>query len=301
MNSTLMRTIAVALAAGAIITAWLGYRLSTQSAAPQLPKLQITHPQLVAAHDLPAGQILTTADVQVENLPQRNPSALTSAEPVLGKLTLVPIAKGSPVLISYFPTTSAIAQSLQPHERAVAIKVNEVVGVGGFVKPGDHVDVLLYLRADKETSDISSAQVVLNNVRILAYGDDAAQPANQPTGSSVTDGSLLEQSANKLETMQAKDGKSATLAVPEQEIARLMLAENSGVLKLALRGASLPNATPKASARHFVQLQNIGKPAAEPVVQVSSETPIRTRTTRVSESQVIVHQGDKVEVVKVRP
>lgn len=301
MNSTLMRTIAVALAVGAIVTAWLGYRMSTQPTPPQLPAVRVTYPQLVAARDLPAGQILTIADVQVESLPERNSSAFTSAEPALGKMTLVPIAKGSPVLASHFPTVSPVAQSLQPHERAVAIKVNEVIGVGGFVKPGDHVDVLLYLRAEKETSDISSAQVVLNNVRVLAYGDDAAQPVREVDNSSAGVGTVLEQGASKLETIKIKDGKSATLAVSAQDTARLMLAENSGILKLALRGASLPNSVEQMPDRHFVQLQNIGKPAFEPVQVIAKEQVTVRRTTRINDSQVIVHYGDKVEIVKVKP
>jgi len=301
MNSTLMRLIAIALAIGAIITAWLGYRMSTQSAPPQLPAVQVTYPRLVAVRDLPAGQILSATDVRVDNLPERNPSALTSAESALGKLTLVPIAKGTPVLGSHFPTVSPVAQSLQPHERAVAIKVNEVIGVGGFVKPGDHVDVLLYLRAEKETNDISSAQVVLSNVRVLAYGDNAAQPVSQSNSSSNGMGSVLEQGASTLENIKVRDGKSATLAVPAQETARLMLAENSGILKLALRGASLPNSAPQLVDRHFVQLQNIGRPALEPVQIVAKEQmPIR-RNTRISDSHVIVHYGDKVEIVKIKP
>ncbi|HYD34016.1 MAG TPA: Flp pilus assembly protein CpaB [Methylophilaceae bacterium] len=305
MNSTLMRAIAIALAIGAIVTAWLGYRLSTQASTPQLPQVQITHPQLVATRELPAGQILTPADVQVENLPQRHPAALTTAEPAVGKLTLMPINKGSPILASYFPSTSPVAQSLQPHERAVAIKVNEVIGVGGFVKPGDHVDVLLFLRADRETSDISSAQVVLNNVRILAYGDDVAQSVNNVSSTPGADNSVLEQGATKLETMKAKEGKSAILAIPRQDTARLMLAENSGILKLALRGASLPNAGEQATESHFVQLKDMGKPAAEPVVRVVADEPVSsakkiTRTSRENEGQVIVHHGDKVEIVKVR-
>lgn len=301
MNSTLMRVIAIALAAGAIVTAWLGYRMSTQPTLPQLPTVQVTYPQLVATRDLPAGQILTATDVTVENLPERNSSALTSAEPALGKLTLVSITKGSPVLASHFPTVSPVAQSLKPNERAVAIKVNEVIGVGGFVKPGDQVDVLLYLRAEKETNDISSAQVVLNNVRVLAYGDDAAQTVSDANSSSAGVGSVIEEGASRLDTIKIKDGKSATLAVPAQDTARLMLAENSGILKLALRGASLPNSAEQMPDRHFVQLQNIGKPAFEPVQVLAKEQVAIRRTTKTSDSQVIVHYGDKVEIIKIKP
>lgn len=305
MNSTLLRTIAILLALGAIITAWLGYRMSNQPAAPQLPKVQITYPQLVSTRDVAAGEILTAADVEIQNLPQKDPVALTSASQAVGKLPLVPIAKGSLVLASQFPVLSPVAQSLQPDERAVAIKVNEVVGVGGFVKPGDHVDVLLYLRAERETQDVSSAQVVLSNVRVLAYGDEAGQPETASAMPTEDDASAIDKGVNKLENIRAKDGKSAILAVASQEASRLMLAENSGILKLALRGAALPDATPQATERQFVQLENLGRPVApEPVAQAvqvkakpsPSRAPMKTRA-----NQVIVHQGERVEIIKVEP
>lgn len=298
MNSTLLRTIAILMALGAVITAWLGYRMSTQATTPALPKVQITYPQLVTTRDVPAGDILSAADVKVENLPQKNASALTNASEAVGKLALVPIPKGGLVLASHFPVLSPVAQSLQPSERAVAIKVNEVIGVGGFVKPGDHVDVLLYLRAERETQDVSSAQVVLNNVRVLAYGDEVGQATPATTEGEA---SAIGKEVGKLGSNKAKDGKSAILAVPEQHTARLMLAENSGILKLALRGAALQQAAAQPEARQFVQLENIGSPAApqaKPVQVIASE--VSRPAARSRESQVIVHQGDRVEVVKVR-
>lgn len=303
MNSTLLRTIAILLAVGGVLTAWLGYRMSSQPAIPKIEPVKVTYPQLVAARDLPAGEILSASDVQLEALPQRDVSALTSAQQAIGKLTLEPIAKGTPVLASHFPVLSPVAQSLKPQERAVAIKVNEVIGVGGFVKPGDHVDVLLYLRAERETSDVSSAQVVLSNVRVLAYGDEAAKAESQGNAGKEND-SVIEQGANKLGSAKVSDGKSAILAVPEQDAARLVLAENSGILRLALRGATLPNAA-QDSGRHFVRLESIGKPASEPTSAVAVKRPASgnslTRSLRTNESQVIVHHGDRVEIIKVKP
>lgn len=304
MNSTLLRTIAILMALGGVLTAWLGYRMSTQPEIPRIEPVKMTYPQLVAAHDLAAGQILAASDVQLESLPQRDPSALTSAQQAVGKLTLVPIAKGTPVLASHFPVLSHVAQSLKPQERAVAIKVNEVVGVGGFVKPGDHVDVLLYLRAERETSDISSAQVIISNVRVLAYGDEAAPIEDQATTEPGNGASVIDQGINKLETVKAKEGKSAILAVPEQDAARLLLAENSGILRLALRGATLPDMTVQETARHFVRLEAIGKPMSEPARVEVKQPALKNyagRSSRARDSQIIVHHGDRVEIVKVKP
>ena len=306
MNSTLLRTIAILLGLGGVIMAWFGYRMSAQPVTPNIQPVQVTYPQLVAAHDLAAGQILKAGDVQLEALPQRDPSALTSAQQAVGKLTLEPITKGTPVLASHFPVLGPVAQSLKPQERAVAIKVNEVIGVGGFVNPGDHVDVLLYLRAEPETSDISSAQVILSDVRVLAYGDEAEFIESKASDTAAgNEPSVIDQGVSKLQTMKAKDGKSAILAVPEQDAARLLLAENSGILRLALRGATLPDMKAQQTERHFVKLESIGKPMSEPAVRIEAKQPVTRnyagRSSRASESQVIVHRGDEVEIIKVKP
>jgi len=303
MNSSLLRTIAILMAIGGVITAWMGYRLSTQPAKPVVPSVQVTYPQLVATRDLPAGEILQPGDVRLASLPKREVAALTEAEQAIGKMITTPIAKDAPVLASYFPALNPVAQTLRPDERAVAIKVNEVVGVGGFIQPGDHVDVLLYLRGERETSDISSAQVVLNNVRVLAYGDETSQPAEPRKDQSSTPSSTLKQSVSQLESIKAKQGKSAVLAVPEQQVSRLMLAENSGILRMALRGAS-PKDEDGQGQRHFVRLEALGRNAPETVVLANGTSPAvrhKKTATQPAQRQVIVHQGDQVEIVKVKP
>src|SRR5690606_38221783 len=149
------------------------------------------------------------------------------------------------------------------------------------------------------------AQVVLSNVRVLAYGDEAGPAESQPVSPKAGNESVIDRGVNKLETMKAKDGKSAILAVPEQDAARLLLAENSGILRLALRGATLPDTTVQQTARHFVKLESIGKPVSEPTSAVAVKKPAAINFARgnrpASDSQVIVHQGDKVEIVKVKP
>lgn len=304
MNSTLLRMLAAIMAIGAVAMAWLGYSISTQP-TPQATTQQApaTYPQLVAARDLPAGYVLNASDVKLESLPQRDPAALTSVQQAIGKLTLHPIANGAPVLSSHFPVLGPVAQSLYPQERAIAVKVNEVIGVGGFISPGDHVDVLLYLRGDRETDNTSSAQVVLSNVRVLAYGEEiSATNGNEDATANSKEPSIND--LGKSETTKASSAKSAILAVPEQDVSRLMLADNSGLLRLALRGASPPEALAAKDTRHFLRLDEIGKLKPNtPIVTASVKQPVRKKTASSTSnnkgSQVIVHHGDRVEVVKL--
>lgn len=315
MNSTLLRFLAVMLALGAIAMAVIGYRLSTQPVPLAAPAPPSTYPQVVAARHVPAGQLLTAQDVRIDSLPQRDAEGYDSVGKVVGKLTLEPIAPGVPLRASHFPRLSQVAQALHPGERGVAIKVNEVIGVGGFVSPGDHVDVLLYLRADKETRDTSSAQVVLRNVRVLAFGEDVgatedAQPStlDRMTGASQDKSAAKADQNKKQDAKQGKASRSAILAVPEQDAARLMLAESSGQLRLALRGAEPPQlAAPNEDLSRYLRLADMAAPAApRPLAVASTALPKRKSkqspgsASTAKTSPVIVHRGDQVEIVRVR-
>jgi pilus assembly protein CpaB len=317
MNSTLLRFLAVFLAIGAIATAIIGYRLSTRPAPIATPLVPAGFPQVVAAHDLTPGRLLTAQDVRLEMLPQRDPHGYDSAAKVIGKWPLETIKAGSPLLAEHFPRLSPVAQTLHPGERGVAIKVSEVVGVGGFLAPGDHVDVLLYLRGSKETNDISSAQVVLRDVRVLAYGEDTIATDTQPAIARITGADGKADETRKKPPEKDKSGRSAILAVPEQEAARLMLADSSGQLRLALRGAEMPGAMAAVHAdkpTHYLKLVELtptgaavpssgvttavaGKPAA---AKAMARAHRKSSPPEENTARVIVHRGDQVEVVSVK-
>jgi len=310
MNSTFLRVLAVLMLIAAIVTAYLGYQISNKKPVDTLKVVVPTFSQVVARNDIPAGHLLTAEDLESVTTQQPDKRTFSDTQHLVGKVTSVAVTKGAPIKTSHFPTYSLLGQALAPNERAVAIKVNEVIGVGGFIKPGDHVDVLLYLRADRETGDISSAQVVLTNVKVLAYG--ALTTETEPS----QENELMPSAPNKLGTSNSradsnkeKDSRSAILAVAEQHISTLMLAESTGVLRLALRGESLPNANAHVvSDSQFIRLGDIShsssiqhatpanttlSPATVPVVKK------KTTTSATKRARVIVHRGEQVEVVNV--
>lgn len=314
MNSTLLRIVAICLALGAILTAAIGYRLSTRPATPVVPPPPPTYPHVVAARDIPAGVVLTAQDVRIEPLPQRDALGYDTVGKVVGKLTLEPISHGTTVLASHFPRIGKVAQALKPGERGVAIKVTEVIGVGGFVTPGDHVDVLLYLRGTKETGDTSSAQVVLRDVRVLAYGEETGETDEAPNmlqKATGEGGQEAKAEKPKKENEKGKSSRSAILAVPEKDAARLMLADHGGEVRLSLRGMEPPDMTPKPEeAQRYVRLAELSAPAAaKPTVIASAQVRAATRKTSTATkkkaaadagNKVIVHRGDQVEIVSVR-
>jgi pilus assembly protein CpaB len=316
MNSTLLRFLAVLLALGAIATAAIGYRLSTKQAPVALPTPSVTYPQAVAARDIPAGQILTAQDVRIESLTQRDANGYEAVSKVVGRLTLEPIPAGTALLSRHFPRLGQVAQALKPGERGIAVKVSEVVGVGGFVSPGDHVDVLYYIRGNKETGDISSSQIMLRDVRVLAFGEQVEETESKPNALQKMAGEA--NSANKAETPKqdsdkGKSSRSAVLAVQEKDASRLMLAESAGEIRLALRGAEPPQTgLQEEDAARYLRLAELSSPtAARPITTVSNATPkpamkkitgqpAKKKSASATTSSVTVHRGDQVEVVTVK-
>jgi pilus assembly protein CpaB len=304
MNSTLLRALALIMVIGAISTAWIGYRISTKPPASEVKLVAPTYTQIVAAQDIPQGQMLTIQDIETATLDKPVPRGYKHEQDVLGKVAVQAIAKGTPLTVQHLPAFGALAQSITPDQRAVAIKVNEVIGVGGFVKPGDYVDVLLYLRADRETDNISSAQVVLSNVKVLAYGErvNEPEPLSAPGEEQAAEpvNFKLEQRAD---SRKEKDGRSAILAVPESLVSKLMLAESSGVLRLALRGAMLSGNEMGQAENHFIRLDQVAKSTTERLASAQQEpkAPIKQSSSAAlgKSERVIVHRAERVDVVTV--
>lgn len=132
---------------------------------------------------------------------------------------------GEPLLQSALTTagkTNILAASMDPGKRAMAIKVSAESMVGGFISPGDRVDVILSYQvkmSGQESDEIAdkvsrhATQTVLENVKVLA----------------------IDQSATKEDANKAKVGRTVTLEVDGKAAERLALASEMGDLSLVLR------------------------------------------------------------------
>jgi pilus assembly protein CpaB len=149
--------------------------------------------------------------------------------------------------------------------KAVTIRVNDVDGVGGFVLPGDHVDVVLTRQGDKNSA---SNDVVLQSTRVLAIDQLADERSDKPTVA-----------------------KSVTLEVTTAGAQKLALASSVGTLSLMLRKAGEAN----AEFTRRVTLSDIGT-ASAPVVKRSSKD-----TTTVSVTRSSVKQQYRVPIEGAQP
>lgn len=307
MNSTFLRVLATLMMIAAVATAYIGYRLSQKKPADTLKVVVPTYTHVIAKNTLPAGHVLVSADLETTTTSQFDKRSFSDPQALVGKTTTTPIIKGAPFNTSYFPASSVLGQGLAANERAVAIKVNEVVGVGGFIKPGDHVDVLLYLHSERETGDISSAQIVLSDVKVLAYGTLTEETESSLPDTSTPAAPAKLGAANRSGISHSKDSRSAILAVPAQALPKLMLADNTGTLRLALRG-EIADSNPAGTNSQLVRLSEVSQAPAIPApglhpmtepAQVQANTNKIPVTNAPRGERVIVHLGQKTEVIDV--
>ena len=130
------------------------------------------------------------------------------------RVVLAAIERNEPVLalkITGAGQRATLSALVKPGMKAVTIRVNDVEGVGGFVLPGDHVDVVLTRQIDKGQA---SSEVVLQDTRVLAVDQSADERANK-----------------------AAVAKSVTLEVGIVQAQKLWLASSVGSLSLLLRKA----------------------------------------------------------------
>jgi pilus assembly protein CpaB len=130
------------------------------------------------------------------------------------RIVLAAVEPNEPVLalkITGPGQRATLSALVQPGMKAVTIRVNDVEGVGGFVLPGDHVDVVLTRQIDKGSA---TNEVVLQNTRVLAVDQSADERA-----------------------AKAAVAKSVTLEVNTVDAQKVWLASSVGNLSLLLRKA----------------------------------------------------------------
>jgi pilus assembly protein CpaB len=137
--------------------------------------------------------------------------------------------------------------------RALTIAVNEIVGVAGFILPGDHVDIILIMSSTGGGKAQSKASYLMQNVRVLAIDQRAAEDVSEP-----------------------KVVNAVTVSVTPVDAQKLALASHVGKLVLTLRGTD--NALRLALATITID-QLLGK-AAAPLVVASKPTAITTMRRR---------------------
>jgi pilus assembly protein CpaB len=175
-------------------------------------------PVVVASADLQLGSELKKEDLQVISFPagQAPAGAFSKPSEIIGRGLIVPVVKNEPILGAKLASKEAgagLPPVIPEGMRAVSVRVNEVVGVAGYVLPGTRVDVLATASPTQQQTD-TTTKVILSNVQVL------------------TAGTRMEQDQDKNKPVQVT---VVTLLVTPDQSERLALASTEGKIQLALR------------------------------------------------------------------
>jgi pilus assembly protein CpaB len=180
MNRRLMTIllVAIVIASGC---AWMVYRIVSARLSSAKP---VATTQVVAASkDIPLGAVLTTADLTTMTLTGTPPKgAILKPEDAVGRGVIIQISQGEPILdnqLAGLGSGGGLAPTIPKGMRACAVRVDEVVGVAGFVIPGARVDVLVSGNppgAAGSTEGVTT-QTILQNIQVLSAGTDIQRDA----------------------------------------------------------------------------------------------------------------------------
>jgi pilus assembly protein CpaB len=180
-KSLLLFFIAIALGIGATWMAnqWLQHRLRpapVEAAAPE------TTPVVVAALEIPFGQKIEAMHLKVVPWPAANvpAGAFQEISVVEGKIASQRIYPGDPIVPGRAVdqlSGSTLSAIISRDKRAVTVRANDVIGVAGFLLPGNHVDVLASRMLDRNKVQI---ETVLQNLKVLAVDQTASRDKDQP-------------------------------------------------------------------------------------------------------------------------
>ena len=188
---------------------------------------------VVASKDLQEGTTLEPSHVKMATIPERfvQPYAVRAPREVVGKVAAAPIAEGEQVLLNKLrrvedtPSGSTLSSLMPKGRRAVTIAVDLLTGVGGFVRPGDVVDLMWTLKLPPEAGQKDGQVITLTlfqDVPVLAIGGDMTGRRAQPAASSG-------------ESAKEPREFTVTAALTPQEIAFLLFAREQGRIQLSLR------------------------------------------------------------------
>lgn len=207
--------VALAVVAGAVAS------FAVYRAIARIPVRQVevaTKFAVVAAEPMPVGTLVTRESVKVVPWPEKTPlpGGFASVDDVVNRGLVSAVVENEPIIESKLApanTGAGLPPTITRGMRAVSVRVNEVIGVAGFVVPGTHVDVVTVIDAPSRQDTIS--RVVASDVLVLSAG-------------------------TRYDQEDSKQGKAirstvVTLMVSPIDAQKIALAQVAGQLQLTLR------------------------------------------------------------------
>jgi pilus assembly protein CpaB len=269
MNKRLLSVLAFALVIS-VIASMILYRLiaTKLAASAKASTVQVA----VASHDLEIGTLIKDGDLKIVDWNGSEPKgALLQPTDIIGRGVVASIYDGEPILDSRLAPRGAgagMAATIPRGMRAVAVRVNDVVGVAGFVLPGMRVDILIAGNPPNAPNSLGTqSKTLLQNIEVLSAGQN-----------------IQKDSEGKPVSVQV-----VNLLVTPEQAETLSLASNETRIQLILRNP-LDTDTVKTPGTAISKLFAGNKTSPEPAA-----VPARSTSAKSKKRTVVVSKRDAAE------
>jgi pilus assembly protein CpaB len=177
----------------------------------------------VAKVAIPLGTKIIPEQVTVVQFPRESlpDGAFEAPDKLAGRVAIVNIAAREPITEAKLApegTAGGLSAVIPEGYRAMTVKVDDVVGISGFIMPGTLVDVVVVIDPDENAGKQDPiSKIVLQNIKVLANGQNIDKPEDQREANSV---------------------KAVTLQVTPEQAEKLALASTEGKLQLVMRNST---------------------------------------------------------------
>jgi len=242
---------------------WLASRPeNTPLVQTSVPSIKV----VIASRDCEVGTPLNQANLALTEWPKANlpQGAFEDLAAVTGRVAVTRLKAGQPIVSAELaaPGSGAgLVATIEKGKRAMAIRVDEVIGVGGFILPNTFVDIIAI---DEKSGGVPKAHTLLERIQVLATAQETFNEDGKP-----------------------KVVKTVTLEVDPDQAKKLALQSHHGGLQLTLRNplegvAPAPAPPPQVSRTSVAEVPVLGSriraPKAKPhtveVIRRSSATKI---------------------------
>jgi len=242
---------------------------------------------VVAATAMPVGVLVTREAVKLVDWPANSPleGGFSNIDDVVNRGLIAPLVANEPLSENKLAPKEAgagLPPTIKAGMRAISVRVNEVIGVAGFVVPGTHVDVVTVIQdpiGSKDNETVS--RVVVSNVEVLTagtrYDQEESRKDGKPIRSTVVTLMTTPRDAERIALAGSQGELLLTLRHP---LDVEPTADGAGIRKAALF-SDAPAAKPAPAADGKPRAPR--PPAVVPVVQVIPVTkPYTVETIRAA-------------------
>src|SRR4051812_14063588 len=224
-------------------------------------------PVVIALADIPEGAQIDKEEIGTSEWPEQTvPSgAFERPDSVTGRVSRVAIFKGEPIVpgrLAPQGTGPGLEVKIAPGKRAMAVRINDVAGLGGLVQPGSRVDMLVTLK-DNSGREAGVAKLFMENLKVLSVGSHTTRSTSEEPINATT----------------------ATLEVTPSEAEQVALAMKEGNIQLVLRGYGDPDSVTTKGATENDVLARLRDPKLVSVLRQAEDSAAAASARRSAEAR----------------